>query len=148
MNISVDFGETITSNKGVSERIIFPDALRVIRRMVDEGHNVFIVSKVNEEQKIRVKNWIVDNNFIHKTGISLKNIFFCTEWHEKASICKSLGIEIHIDDRPQVMICLEDKIKKYLFRPVPSDVVQFFNLLKNTEIMMHWFEIEKAIFFT
>lgn len=145
MILGLDFGLTVVDTRHYP-RVAFPNAIRVIRRLVKErADKVYIISKVNETQKESVENWIQENDFFAITGIPSANIRFCAERKEKGEICRVLGVTHHIDDRPEVMAHLNKGIKKYLFQPESIDVVTFFNVLKNTKILHDWLEIEKEL---
>ena len=145
--IGIDFGRTIFDpNNG--NKIVFPHAFRVIRRMVDEGHAVHIISKVTEEQEVRGRKWIVDVNFLQETGVKMENIHFCRERWEKAVIAEDVQLTHHIDDRPEVMVHMDVRILKYLFQPKGDDLVEHFNRLRfhTVTVVNTWLEIENLIF--
>lgn len=159
--VGIDFGNTLTTDRSsitcnyleskpriTSNYVEFPNAIRVTKRLVDDPDTkVYIISKVNIEQHRRVIEWIDHNNFYERVGISASDVFFCKERYEKGGIAKDLGITHHIDDRPEVMIYMDDQIAKYLYCPVPMDVVKFFNQLINTKIVNNWLEIERVFFY-
>jgi hypothetical protein len=145
--IGIDFGRTIFDpNNG--NKIVFPDAFRVIRRMVDEGHTVHIISKVTEEQEARGRKWIVDVKFLEETGLTMDRIHFCRERSDKAVIAERVGLTHHIDDRPEVMAHMDIRILKYLFQPKGDDLVEYFNRLRfhTVTVVNTWLEIESLIF--
>lgn len=144
MKIGIDLGDTITSKLDAG-RVIFPNAFEVIKRLVDAKHEVYIVSKVNPEQKIRSLKWLEEVRFFELTGVPKDNLYYCETWSEKAPICKNLGIEVHIDDRPQVMACFPEGINKILFKPDANSVLKFFNFLKNSFVANDWLEVEAEL---
>jgi hypothetical protein len=148
LTIGIDFGRTIFEPFEGGKKVVFPDAFRVIRRMVDAGHTVHIISKVTEAQEERGRKWIVDVKFLEETGLTMDRIHFCRERWEKAIIAEDVGLTHHIDDRPEVMIHMNVGIVKYLFQPVPKDLVEHFNKLRHhpTTLVNTWKEIEDLIF--
>lgn len=154
--IGVDFGNTLTIRLPGKDRIVrpaweerlyLPDALRVIKRLIaDESTRIYIISKVNEEEKKMVSEWLDKNNFYGDVGLTKEDVFFCQERNQKGNICRDLGVTHHIDDRPEVMAHLDPSIKKYLFNPHPEDVVTFFNQLNNVKIVSNWNEVEHNLF--
>ena len=145
--IGIDFGNTITYKPADGPRVCYPDALRVIRRMVDAPDtSVYIISKVDEEQEKRAKAWIDLSNFYLHTGLTPANVHFCRERAEKGAIARDLGLTHHIDDRPEVMAFMPPSVFKYLYEPIPEDVVVWFNKLLNTQVVNNWLEVEEKIF--
>lgn len=145
--IGIDFGNTIFYKEN-EIKIVFPDALRVIRRMTsDSNMEVHIISKVDDEQEKRARQWISDTSFLQEVGLSMDHIHFCWERKDKADIARALNLTHHIDDRPEVMLHLSIGINKYLFRPIAEDVVKFFNDLRFHQIVIlnTWVEIESLI---
>lgn len=147
--IGIDFGNTITYKAfpEASERLVYPDCFRVIRRMVTAPDtDVYIISKVDDEQKKRAIEWMEKANFYAETGIAPDYVLFCKERHEKGLIADALELTHHIDDRPEVMVHMNSSIRKYLYDPVAADVVTFFNGLSNTRIVKSWRELELEFF--
>lgn len=145
--IGIDFGKTITYKLVDGERTTYPHALRVIHRLVQAPHTkVVIISKVDDEQMKRALKWIEVNDFYNNTGLVRSDIFFCKERYEKSNIAREIGVTHHIDDRPEVMAHMDPGVHKYLFNPIATDVVTFFNQLVNTRIVESWLEIERIFF--
>jgi hypothetical protein len=147
MIISIDLGETVVTKKTTTDgsSVFFPDAVRVIRKIVKVADEVHIISRVSRLQEERSKVWLQQADFFAITGIPRENLHYCREREDKAEIGRRLGVTHHIDDRPEVMIHFDNGVVKYLFRPEPLDVISHFNKLKNTKIMSGWTEIEKEI---
>lgn len=144
--ISIDFGNTIVHRKnGVF--VAKPHALNTIRRLVNHTWTagVYIISKVNEKQQEEVMTWLCDHDFYNKVGIDAVNVYFCKERKEKGEICSSLGITHHIDDRPEVMAHLSLAVSKYMFNPVPEDVVKYYNQIDNACIVTSWLDVERRL---
>jgi len=144
--IGIDLGNTIVE-KLEGGRQAFPDALRIIARLVSErfGKNSYIVSKVTPEQKIRAQKWLSESGFHLLTGIPENNVEFCAERHEKAGICRMLGITHFIDDRPSVLVHMHDVPHRFLFQGNPADTEELRPHLGNIIEVNSWIEIESYL---
>jgi hypothetical protein len=147
--IGLDFGNTLTyrlSKHGESQRVAFPDAIRVTRQLC-KLYPVYIISKVNDQQKIDVTTWLKENDFFNQVGMPPGNLHFCAERWQKNGICVDLGVTHHFDDRPEVIAHLNPSIKGFLFRPKPEEVVEYFASLhcRDSSIVHTWREIEKIL---
>lgn len=147
--IGIDLGSTIV-DRNTNPRYPFPDAIRVIKRVVDElcgPKQTFIVSKVNAEQKIWAKQWLFRNRFYNHTGIPMKNIRFCAERSDKAPICKELGITHFIDDRPEVLFYMKDIVQnRILFQGVKCEVEKYSSTIGSIVRVANWQQVEKILF--
>lgn len=145
--IGIDFGNTIASGPKDVKKTEHPDAIRVIKRLVDaENTQVCIISKVNAPQRVEVLTWLRENDFYNRTGLTVDDVYFCENRSDKGEICDRLGVTHHIDDRPEVMAYVGRKIVKYLYNPVPEDLVKFYNKIHNATIVANWLEIERHLF--
>lgn len=142
--LGIDFGKTIVAIPDNGVKYDFPNAINVIARCVKTYKKVYIISRVTPAQKIRLLKWVEDNDFCNRTGIPLENFNFCEEREEKAPIAHRLGITYMIDDRPEVMYFMGDKIKKILFNPDPNDIIKW-NQIDAIKVTS-WFEIEDILF--
>jgi hypothetical protein len=142
MNVGFDFGDTIFhGSPGDEKNIVHEGAIETIAKIVKEAQNAYIVSKATPEQAARAMKFCVDNDFFNKTKIESKNVRFCLTREEKAPIVKELGISFFVDDRPEVMHYLPVHIMKVMFKPIPEDVVKYYNRLKGTKIAQDWHEV-------
>lgn len=144
--LGIDLGSTIICT-AVAPRVAFEDSFRVIKRLVDErfGENVFIVSKVNEEQQKRVEEFIKNERLCEQTGISRDKVFFCRERHEKAPICEKLGVTHFIDDRPEVLSHMDSVQNRILFQGIEVDFEIFKPKLSGVIRVENWKEIERLL---
>lgn len=147
MKIGIDLGWTIKGHKPSNERDLpAPDSFRVISELVRRGDIVYIISKVNSEQKARCEKWLETHDFFDKTGVKPENLYFCFERKDKAIFVKALGIKIMLDDRPEVMAHLDFDVVKFLINPDEADMIQHKDQLINTKIVKNWLEIERSLF--
>ena len=122
MKIGADIGNTIYNPK---TKLPFPGALETITRLVNDGHEVYLISKVNSEQQARSLKWLADVDFFNFTGVKKENLYYCFERKDKAIFVKALGIDIFIDDRPEVLYHMESHVKKFLINATEKDVLEY-----------------------
>jgi hypothetical protein len=141
--VGIDLGNVM-----IKHRKPMPDAMRVVRRLKDEifGDRMFIVSRVNEEQKIRATAFVTGDEF-RETRIPFEQVYFCSERCEKGPICARLGITHHIDDQPEVMYHMPQSVHtRILFDPKEEEMQKFEGRLSKCIIMRSWLEVEKYFF--
>lgn len=138
LNLSIDLGNTITSKKEVYPHI-FPNAIEVISKLRSKFDKIYIISRVNSEQRERALEWFEDTNFLVKTGINPLNVYFCFDRRDKAIFCRALEINCMIDDRIDVMRHLDYHINKLIFNP--NRDFEFLENMANYTIVKNWAEI-------
>jgi hypothetical protein len=144
-NLGIDLGRTIkgsTSYDGV-----FENAFEVIQKLHSKFDNIYIISRVNSEQRERALLWFIDTNFFQQTGIDSLNVYFCWDRRDKALFVKALNINVFIDDRPTVLMHMDDGVKKILFNPSEIDTLGYSDAIvdKNMTIAKNWLEVEKLL---
>ena len=140
LNIGIDLGRTlVTREPGFPA---FPQAIEVIKRL-KEKHNLFIVSRVNSEQKERAEQWL-KNNEIYNI-IPSENVYFCFERRDKAFFAAGLNCDIFIDDRPECLAFMNKKIHKILFNPDTHDFEKWLSKLTNYSSTNTWVGVEYSI---
>jgi hypothetical protein len=145
-NIAVDVGWTLKGVRKDNDRHkTAPDSFRVIRHLVNQGHNVVLISKVNSRQKEEVEQWLENVDFFNKTGVRPENLFFCFERKDKSIFVKALDIDIMIDDRAEVMAHLPSRVTKFLLNPEEDDLDRHRATLVGTLIVQDWLEIERVL---
>jgi NADH:ubiquinone oxidoreductase subunit len=141
--LGIDLGGTI-----VSKGLIYPDALRVIARLAKErfSDRVYIVSRVSEEQEIRSRKFVLSAEFAEGTGIPIERVHYCRERHEKAPICKQIGVTHFIDDRPEVLAHMEGIVPfRMCFQGRIADAEEFKEKLTTMISVNSWTEIERLL---
>lgn len=147
MNIGIDIGNTIVGNKALMDKYwIDPNCFKVIKRIVSEFDNVYLISRVNQDQRDRSLKWIKEVDLFNKTGISSNNLYYCWERKDKAIFARALNLNVFIDDRAEVMYNIDSEVIKLLINPPEQDLIEYKNKLINTEIVKSWEEIENSIF--
>lgn len=145
MTIGIDLGNTVTSKLLPFPHII-DGAFPVIKKLVNKFDETYIISRVNDQQRLRALKWIEETNFCAETGIKKENIYFCFERRDKAHFAKSLNINVFIDDRLDVLRYMEYYVLKIAFN---SKDYQFLPELKppnlNLVFCENWLDVEKVL---
>lgn len=82
------------------------------------GGQVWLVSKCGPRVQEKSRLWLRHHRFFERTGIPPENLRFCLERPQKADHCSELGITHFIDDRLDVLKCLNGVVQhRYLFGP-------------------------------
>ena len=139
-NIGIDLGNVFTS-KFEPFPHVFPNAFEVVNQLVKLFNNTYIISRVNDKQRERAKEWFKAIDFFNKTGIKEENVYFCFDRRDKAIFIKGLNIDYFIDDRADVMRHLPEKTIKLLFNPTKD--LDIINNLKYCHVVNNWAEIAK-----
>ncbi len=145
--VGYDLGGTIYKRAN-GELLLDRGALRVIRRLTTEkfGINSHIISKVNEEQKLRAIEAMREEDLCGITGIPRENVEFCEERHQKAALAERIGITHFIDDRPEVLIPMTSVPFRFLIRGSAEDLEMFGDKLEGIIRVQSWAEIEAYMF--
>lgn len=143
--LGIDLGNTIVGSRERNDRYyVEPRCFEIINKL-EKIYDIYIISKVNSEQRERSLKWLQESNFFIKTGVNPNNLFYCFERKDKAIFSKALNIDIFIDDRCQVMQYLDDRILKLLINPETTDLEKYKDKLINTQLVKSWEEIEKIL---
>jgi hypothetical protein len=139
-----DLGSTIVNT---ATRRAYPDVFRVLKNLVKRlgPAELFIISRVNEVQKVRAESWIANDGLFEMTGMLPENLFWCAERHEKGPIAEKLGLTHFVDDRPEVLIHMPLVPHRILFNPRQEEVDQFRGRLGGISIVSSWLEIEAML---
>lgn len=79
---------------------------------------VWLVSKCGPRVQEKSRLWLRHHRFFERTGIPPANLRFCLERPQKADHCSKLRITHFIDDRRDVLECLNGVVQhRYLFGP-------------------------------
>jgi hypothetical protein len=104
----------------------------------------YIISKVNEQQRIKVLALLEKSNFHTITGMPKENVFFCARRDQKGVIAKKLSINCFVDDRPEVMANMDKSVHRILFNPIADDVKKW--NVEHLSIARNWDEVDCLIF--
>lgn len=102
---------------------------------------VYLVSRV-KDGPARVLAWLKHHDFFGRTGIPEEHFNHCIERHEKAPICKELGITHFVDDRAEVLSTLTDFVPHlYQFQGLDEDRAKFADLGDRITFVQSWSEL-------
>lgn len=111
-----------------------------LQRLVSErfGEHVHLVSKCGKRVQEKTLRWLDHHQFYERTGIGREHVYFCLERHEKAGICRRLGVTHFIDDRLEVLGSLQTVGNLYLFQPNPREVRRHAQFLDRVRQVQSW----------
>ena len=111
-HISVDLGDTLFNRKAPkiqyglnSVYTLFEYAQGVLRGLHNRGEcKISIISKIDHGAEARViLNLVHESHSLVPQIISVDDVHFCYGRSEKGEIAKSIGSQIHIDDRVEAL---------------------------------------------
>ncbi len=90
--------------------------------------------------RLSAKKWIEKEllNEISCINFSEADIFFENTINEKVNKIEELGCNIYVDDLPEILDLLPDKIQRILFSSLPNDNLKY-------KVMKSWSEFEGLI---
>lgn len=142
LRLGIDLGGTTIWKDG--EKINpFPDCIETLAKF-SKNHEIFIVSRVNSNQRERSLKWLEEFNFFEKTGIKKDNLYYCFDRRDKAIFAKALELNLFIDDRPNCLSPMPDSVGKILFRPSYHDLTTFSTEIEKMLIVTSWKEIDET----
>lgn len=72
---------------------------------------VHVVSKAGPKISTLTRTWLARRNFFVRTGVSPANLHFVRKRHEKAPLCRQLGVTHFVDDRLDVLEHLDGVVE-------------------------------------
>lgn len=122
-----------------------PKVFEALHKLVASrfGDRVHLVSKCGQRVEDKTLHWLKHHNFYELTQVKPDHVHFCRERHEKAGICKSLGITHFVDDRLEVLSYLGAVRVRYLFKPSLDEVRRYSHYLGEVIRVESWDEILK-----
>ena len=144
--LGIDLGNTIVGNRTLKNRFyVEPRCFEIISNLNKVFDKIYIISRVNEEQKENSLKWLKEVNFFKLTGLDPNNLYYCWDRRDKALFAKALNVNYFIDDRASVLYHLDSQIIKFLFNPEKDDLEKHRNKLTNTTIVKNWNQIEDIL---
>lgn len=140
--------ETSFFGDGYLEAASVPGAFEVIRRLSQKKfcQRIWLVSKCGIYVQQRVIAWLQLRRFHKFTGIPKDHVIFCRQRHEKAQICRELGITHFVGDRLEVLVEMRAVVPfRFLFDPRPEEIECFKKRMTNEKIVTTWDEILLSI---
>ena len=123
-------------------------AFEAIARLGQERfrERVWLVSRCDEPREPVLAEWLERHDFFGSTGIARRQVLFCRQRHEKATICRQLRVTDFIDDRLEVLGHLVGMVPHlYLLRSRASDVDRFRRFLPYVRPIGRWSELVEAL---
>ena len=78
----------------IASRPPHPNSIETIKRIIQAGHRVIIVSRQKEDGRQLSRQWLAK----HLPELDAKNIFFVDSDEAKGVVCKKNKVDIFIDD--------------------------------------------------
>lgn len=123
LKIGLDLGDTVFNRnvpkievgKGLAMQPC-EDAIDIISNLESVGHELFVISKIGPGSEARVCVSLTHSGLVPKI-ISPSNVRFCFTRSEKGPILKDLQIDVHVDDRIEVLNAAHESgvVNKILF---------------------------------
>ena len=105
------------------------------------GQRIYIVSKATPEAEPKTLAWLEYHRVFELLGIHRDHLYFCRERHEKAPICKHLGLTHFIDDRIEGLSHMDSVANRYLFRGRAEELSAFSDHVEKVTIVQSWPEL-------
>lgn len=123
---------------------IIPNSFETIAKLVPKFNDVYIISRVNSEQRNMSLKRLEETDFFNKTGVKRENLYYCFDRRDKAIFAKALNVRWFIDDRPDVLIPMKG-IKKILFNPTTKDFDKYYREIYDLDmaVVFDWRDIGK-----
>lgn len=146
--VSEDDESRTMGSTGYAGAATIDGALEAIGRLVRQRFHdrVWLISRCDEPRERVLSEWLERQNFFGSTGVPRRQVRFCRERHEKAIICKELGVTHFIDDRLEVLGHLVGIVPHlYLFQSRARDVDEFGRFLPQVRPMNCWRDVANAL---
>ncbi|MCI4065378.1 hypothetical protein MRQ36_23550 [Micromonospora sp. R77] len=123
--LGVDVGGVIIERSDGDDDTSFfgPDYLRTppltgvfeaLAALVPRFDEAYVVSKCSEPTERRTRDWLAHHDFAARTGIDPDRWYFCATRPEKGPIAARLRLTHFVDDRLDVLTCLDTVPHRYL----------------------------------
>ncbi len=107
---------------------------------------IWLVSRCDEGDEPAIRQWLARREFFPSTGVARDRVCFCRERHQKAPICRQLGITHFIDDRLEVLGHMIGTVPHlYLLRSRAADHERFPQFLPHVRFTSRWSEVLNAL---
>lgn len=109
------------------------NSLKIIRQLLEQGHKIIIVSKNKPDGRVFARQWLGQ----HLPEISPRKIYFVASDKDKALTCQKEKVGMFMDDKPEVLMNLNQSVTKILFDPQNKTLTDKFIKISN------WKDLEK-----
>ena len=129
--ISVEFDGTLSRFFNGMSNPMEMDVQHMVKRLIDEGHDVHIVTRRYENQMLSENRAVLQMG--EHLGLSDENIHF-TNRNWKWQILDELGIDFHLDNDETDLYYIKNKLTKTIGVSLNKDGVQkFYDLVNKIE---------------
>jgi hypothetical protein len=119
MRIGIDVGGVIiesghdqTDTSFFSENYLstpeVKDAFTTIRGMVEQSHEVYIISKAGPKTAEKTLRWLSNRGFSEYTGVGRDRIVFTRTRAQKAPIAHLLELDLMVDDNLEICAMMDE----------------------------------------
>lgn len=136
--LGVDIGGTIMFKDQDGKVFLHEGAIETLNNFKKNNHEIYLISRVNIQQEIRSKKWLIENQILERIGINWGNLFYCRERVDKGPIAKALGVNVFIDDRVDCLTSMDHGVKKYLFCPDNHNLKAVAAYKTEIQILLKW----------
>jgi hypothetical protein len=153
LTIAIDIGDTLLdrSTKNVLMSTgnytypLFDGALDALDLLIQQGHTLVIISKIDQGDEEKVISYLVHHEII-SYYVRPENLHFCYERDAKGPIAQSLGVDVIVDDRVQVHNAMERfGVNGRILFTEGHDDRQEFELTASVLPAKNWLEVIKHI---
>lgn len=102
------------------------------------GQRIHLISQCNEVVQYVKLAWMARQDFNERTGVSKGRIHFVRLPHEKAEVCKKLGVTHFADDRPSILAFAKSVPHIYAFRVDPFELAQHPDVAARATLVQDW----------
>jgi hypothetical protein len=125
----------------------FAGAVDGVRRLVGEvfGGRVWVVSKIREANEEPLRAWLRHHGLVAAGLIAADHIHFCRERADKAVIAAGLGLTHFVDDRPEVLSHMPERLIRFLFQPDPDELQRYAPSVVGVPVFDAWPALTEAL---
>lgn len=126
----------------------FENTFTVVRAFVQEGHEVWLISKCSEKTQAKTEEWLHYHDFYRFTGVDPTHVIFTRERKDKLAVAENLKLTHFIDDRLEVLQYMIGTVEQlYLFNPVAAEVSEYQDALMHVQLVTDWHGLHQAVSF-
>lgn len=128
---SESYESSVTGDeKKVTDDVVVKGCLDALAELKQQGHYLVIVSFCGRKR--------AENTRQHELSTYFDEAYFVKKRPHKAKICQNRGLDLLIDDRSDILACLDSQTTKVKFGTHPSDFAVTF---KPDHHVQEWAEV-------
>lgn len=121
-------------------------AIGTLRKLSDAGFVIHLVSKCGKRTEAKTLEWLRHHDFYRRARVEEANVHFCRKREEKAAICQTIGAQLFVDDRLEVLSYLVPFVPHlYLINADPDEVQEFVQFLPKVHRVHSWRDVLKLV---